>query len=263
MPPSIPQKTVLCIDAGNSCLKSVVHCGDARQSAASLSYADGHGVESLERLLHKALPVGCCVVACSPARLQMLNEALARALPPETSVQFLNADSPLPFSMNYTEGRPGADRIANVFRLRALSPRAPAVVADFGTTTHLESVDAAGGFAGGLIMPGLAASAHMLSSSTAGTLPTIEFDPRQAALSDGELFAFSTKGAIENGLLLQQAAAVDRMFDAARTRFGPVNFFITGGASTFVMKYLRNAVRWEPHFTTDGLHEFAKFHFAL
>lgn len=95
----------------------------------------------------------------------------------------------------------GADRIVNgVAAIEEFG--APVLVADFGTATTIDVIDADGAYLGGTIAPGLETSAEALFRKAA-RLSTVDLvDP-------GTAIGRNTRQSVQAGLLLGQAAMVD------------------------------------------------------
>lgn len=126
--------------------------------------------------------------------------------------------------------RLGADRWLGLAGVRAMwrrgaAPHAHApvqVLAHFGTATTIDTLDAAGRFIGGLILPGPALMRRSLASGTA-QLP--EADGRIAPFPD------NTFDAIASGVAAAQAGAVARQWLAARQRHGAEPVLLASGGA--------------------------------
>lgn len=249
---------LLCaIDAGNSFLKLGIFEGVRLKAAFSWPRTESGAIPSTE--LAAVLPQAAhrFVVACSQCDEALLRGQL-QTHNGNAVVNFLTADSPLPFHFVYTSGRPGADRLANVMALRHLAAGHAAVCVDLGTATNVEVVDAHGDFAGGVIIPGLRLGARALAEATGGALPSI--DPH----ADGppvDAVSNSTQGAVRSGLILAHAGGIDRVLDEIRARLAPQDpaVFVTGGHHAVIMPFLRSRHVAEPHLTLIGLREYASF----
>jgi len=130
--------------------------------------------------------------------------------------------------------RLGADRWLSLVGIwqgwrRAAPPEAPApvhVLAHFGTATTVDTLDAAGRFAGGLILPGRDLMRQSLAAGTAGL-------PR----ASGQITPFpdNTGDAIMSGIAAAQAGAVVRQWLAARERYRQEPLLVaSGGAWTAI-----------------------------
>jgi pantothenate kinase type III len=81
----------------------------------------------------------------------------------------------------YEVGQLGADRVANVVAATTLFPGQPCLIADFGTATNFDAVDAQGRYLGGLLIPGWETVAMALSG------PVPDFADRLQAVCDNPL----------------------------------------------------------------------------
>jgi len=153
----------------------------------------------------------------------------------------------------YTSGQPGPDRIANVLALRGAAPGRWGVAIDCGTATTLTVANPAGDLAGGAILPGLRTLARSLHRETGGRLP--EIDPFKAPFPPAGL-GNSTVGAIESGVLLGHAGAIEKVLQSIQSEIGePLGCILaTGGAAPKVLPLMQGwAARLEPTLTMDGL----------
>lgn len=165
-------------------------------------------------------------------------------------VYALTPRATLPFRIHYRAGQPGADRLANLLFLREAGP--PAVAIDFGTATTFTVCDPQGDFAGGAILPGTGLQFLALHQGTNGRLPLYEA-PQGSIAPVGD----STQGAIEAGVMLGHAGAVDRLLEEYRHALGPsLRCFATGGTAPQILHHLRSAVEVMPHLTLRGLNSF-------
>ena len=109
----------------------------------------------------------------------------------------------------------GADRVVNA--LAAFTEvGGPAIVVDFGTATNFDVVSGKGEFVGGVIAPGIQASAASLFSRTA-RLTRVELTAPPAAVGR------STIEAIQSGLIFGTAGEVDGIVRRIQAEAGPVD----------------------------------------
>ncbi|MBI1755659.1 MAG: type III pantothenate kinase [Fimbriimonas ginsengisoli] len=139
----------------------------------------------------------------------------------------------------------GADRIANALGALALV-KPPVVVADFGTATTFDAIDAKGRYVGGAIMPGLMVSSQALAARTA-KLPQIEFKAPDRAVGR------NTVESLQAGLLLGYAGAVDALAARISKELGGATVIGTGGLSGLFEGLCAMIERFEPTLTLDGL----------
>ena len=116
----------------------------------------------------------------------------------------------------------GADRLCNVIALKERG-YSDAIVIDMGTATTFD-VMKDGGFAGGIIIPGISASLDVLTQKAARLLPvSIEWPKR--------LIANNTDDAIRAGLLFGFMAELETLVAKIKQEMGKkdVPVFATGG----------------------------------
>jgi type III pantothenate kinase len=168
--------------------------------------------------------------------------------------QIAHAEVPLATEVDYPD-RVGMDRLLAALaanRLRA-ADRA-AIVVDLGTAIKVDLVTAAGAFAGGAILPGLAMSARALEEQT-DALPHIEVDHwREPPYPLGK----STVPAIESGLFWGAVGAIRELSARYAAELPtPPDFFITGGSAPLVAQVLASTcdfpVRHLPHLVLSGI----------
>lgn len=116
----------------------------------------------------------------------------------------------------------GSDRVATLVAAREAYGY-PLVVVDLGTTTNFDVLDEHGAFAGGVIAPGLALSAHALAQAAA-RLPVIEIKVPSSVIGK------STREAMQAGVVLGEAARIDGLVDAIEEELGCKARVIATGA---------------------------------
>ena len=139
----------------------------------------------------------------------------------------------------------GADRVVNTL---AAFERfgGPAIVVDFGTATNFDVVSAKGEFLGGVIAPGIQASAASLFSRTA-RLTRVEL------VTPPSVVGKSTVEAIQSGLIFGTAGEVDSIVDRIRAEIGAAVSIATGGLAPVVLPHCRTIDHHEPWLTLEGL----------
>ncbi len=139
----------------------------------------------------------------------------------------------------------GADRVVNALAAFAAIGGA-AIVVDFGTATNFDVVSADGEFLGGVIAPGMQASASSLFSRTA-RLTRVEFT------APAHVVGRSTVEAIQSGLIFGTAGEVDAIVRRIRDQVGPCTTVATGGLAPVVIPHCETIDRHEPWLTLEGL----------
>ena len=161
--------------------------------------------------------------------------------------------SPLPIDIDRPE-QVGADRIAaaagGLARLRAMGQAsAGAVIIDAGTAMTVDALSPSGAYSGGTIAAGIRLSLRALNAHTA-RLPLVEIN------DDIRLPGRDTESAMRAGVIIGAAGAADligeRITEAVGIK-GP--WFITGGYSALIAKWMRHKTIIVPHLTLEGLAE--------
>ncbi|MEA4862052.1 MAG: type III pantothenate kinase [Victivallaceae bacterium] len=140
----------------------------------------------------------------------------------------------------------GADRIANAAALLRDYPR-PALVVDFGTAITIESVDSAGRFAGGAILPGRALLRKSLTHNTA-QLPEATWKPFAP-----DAPGFDTDSAIRLGVDLGAVGAVREVLDVMKKASGARSVVAAGGDRAFFRRFFGEMLDGGDCFTLRGV----------
>ena len=139
----------------------------------------------------------------------------------------------------------GADRVLNAVAAIDLHG-SPAIVVDFGTATNFDVVSERGEFVGGVIAPGLQASAASLFSRTA-RLTRVELAPPENVVGT------STVEALQSGLIYGTAGQVDAIVGRIRAELPQATTIATGGLASVVIPHCTTIDRLEPWLTLIGL----------
>ncbi|MDR0735258.1 MAG: type III pantothenate kinase [Zoogloeaceae bacterium] len=239
---------LLCLDAGNSRLKWGLsrERADDWQGRGALPWAD------IARLPQALAAIGATSTPPRSARLasvvdrerEMLLQHLLQTAYPRLAVSVIRSGAAAAGVVNgYSAPETlGADRWCALIGARALEAR-PCLVVMAGTATTMDSLDAAGNFMGGLILPGLQMMRAALAQGTALSPDTT---------SGAHLpFPRNTADAIASGCLEAQIGAIERAFlrlpDAACC-------LLSGGAALTLLPFLAALpVRHIPDLTLEGL----------
>jgi type III pantothenate kinase len=147
----------------------------------------------------------------------------------------------------------GTDRIANA--LAAVNRYgAPCIVADFGTATTVDVVNANGAFIGGAIAPGIETAVDALGASAAQLRHVELIRPRAVV-------AKNTVEAIQSGAIFGFAALVDGLITRiiAEQGFEQVTVVATGALAPLVVGESSQIQHHEPFLTLQGLdHAFTR-----
>jgi type III pantothenate kinase len=154
-------------------------------------------------------------------------------------------DYPITCKCKYPE-KVGDDRLLNGLGAYEMCKRA-CIVIDLGTALTIDYVCAKGEFEGGLIFPGVWASARALARETA-QLPEIE------SIKPGPVVGRDTEEAIQSGLFWGYRALINGMVREFKVAIhGRPKIYATGGDAPYVMKDLDFNFEMVPHLTLIGM----------
>lgn len=141
-----------------------------------------------------------------------------------------------------TPDRLGIDRLLSAFAATQCEKTNVSVgglvVIDAGSAITVDQIDSAGVFRGGAIMPGLQMQADSLASGT-DALPRIEWSD----IKSTELPGTNTQRAIQGGILVGVAAAIDRlalMYLAGSEELQDHQIVLTGGDAETISPHLQS-----------------------
>jgi type III pantothenate kinase len=141
----------------------------------------------------------------------------------------------------------GPDRLVNAVAARE-KYGAPAIVADFGTSTNFDVVSPAGDYVGGVLAPGIEVSMEALFARAA-RLVKVDFVEPPAVIGK------STATALQSGLVYGFAGQVDGIANAIRAELdapdAPV--IATGGLADLIAPHSRTIELVDPFLTLEGL----------
>ena len=246
---------LLAIDVGNTQTVLGVYDGDElvhmwRMATAKHNTSDELRVKMQPLLAMDGIAIshigGSIVASVVPSLTEAWKRALAYLLGDDPVVCSARTAGDL-FETTYENPHEiGADRIADAVAARALYG-APVIVADFGTATNVEVVDAQGRFVGGIIAPGLETSAAALFAH-ATKLPAIELvDP-------GSAIGRNTVHAMQSGIVYGEA---DRIDGFVRRIFAELGYeapvVATGGLATTMAPLCTTVTHTNSELTLEGL----------
>src|SRR3954451_3722835 len=140
----------------------------------------------------------------------------------------------------------GPDRLVNAVAAKE-KYGAPAIVADFGTSTNFDVVSRDGEYVGGVLAAGIEVSMDALLA-LAARLVKIDFVEPPAAIGK------STATALQSGLVYGFAGQVDGIVDAIRRELGvDATAIATGGLADLIAPHSRTIGKVDQFLTLDGL----------
>lgn len=234
---------ILCIDSGNSRIKWGVYENGGWRESGAVAQGEAEKLADLPQRLKPrqvilANVAGAAASAAIKQTLAVWHDRLmeARSLPHAGGVT------------NHYENpqQLGVDRWSALIGARGLTRNACLVVMA-GTATTIDTLDAAGNFCGGLILPGLDLMRRSLARDTAG-LP----------LARGQHVKYpkNTDDAIVSGCLEAQAGAIERAF-AHLAKEPAAQCLISGGAGQAIAPLLSIAHQQVDNLVLEGLRHLA------
>jgi type III pantothenate kinase len=171
---------------------------------------------------HDEAPAGVITVSVVDRWTERLERAADKLQLPLTVV----AASHIPISTGLLRpDQTGPDRLLAAWAAGRIYG-SPVIVADLGTATTVDAVDADGFFLGGAILPGLELAADALAAGTA-RLPRIEVD------LPAEAIGIDTASAIASGVVIGHIGAVrelaTRMHERIAADGAPTKVIVIGG----------------------------------
>ena len=140
----------------------------------------------------------------------------------------------------------GPDRIVNSVAAKELYG-APAIVADFGTSTNFDVVSPAGEYVGGVLAPGIELSMDALFARAA-RLFKVDFAAPETVI------AKNTAASLQSGLVYGFAGQVDGIVDRIRGELGvEAPTVATGGLADLIVPHARTLERIDPFLTLEGV----------
>ena len=143
----------------------------------------------------------------------------------------------------------GADRIVNVVGAYE-QYGGPSIVIDIGTATTFDVVGANGDFLGGVIAPGIMASADALFNSTA-KLPRVELVPPK------NIICHNTIHGMQAGIIFGYVGQIDEIVRRIKTEIGnkenEIKVIATGGMATMIYKESKTIDKIDHFLTLNGL----------
>jgi len=244
--------SLLLIDAGNTRLKWARLTEGRMDSHHAAAVADWDSSQFAARLIGRRIPARIVVSSVAGPQIGRRLVAAAR-LCGAPAPQFVRSQrAAAGITTQYREPwRLGVDRFVAVIGAHHLAAGEPAMVASIGTAATIDLVDGRGRHRGGAILPGPKLMVNSLLQQTHGIRRRAQ---GRAAGSGGDLFARSTREAIEQGALYAVAAAIDRGVEDALAELGRKPLvLLTGGAAGAIKALLRNSCVSIPDLVLHGL----------
>jgi type III pantothenate kinase len=196
---------------------------------------------------HPAKVTGVALCSTVPAVLHEMRTMLSRYF---GDVQHVVVEPGTKTGVSIQTDNPkevGADRIVNTLAAFELYG-GPAIVVDFGTSTNLDVVSAAGEFLGGALAPGIEISLDALAYRAA-QLRKVEIVKPRAVIGR------NTVEALQSGAVYGFAGQVDGLVERIKEELGAPDAIViaTGGLAEVVIAASRTITHHEPNLTLYGL----------
>jgi type III pantothenate kinase len=167
---------------------------------------------------------------------------------------FLDGKIPLPVKVQYhTPQTLGKDRLAAVVGASFLHPEKDILVIDAGTAITYELIEASGIYLGGNISPGMSTRFKALNHFT-GKLPLVQEEEEEVPL-----VGFSTKTAIQAGVVKGIIYEMDGYINELRLRYPGLLVFLTGGHSFYFERRLKNTIFANINLVLTGLNRILEY----
>lgn len=172
-----------------------------------------------------------------------------KVLPPDVTVQTIDATLPLPFENDYkTPLTLGNDRVAAMVGALALYKQTPLLVIDAGSCITLDYLDERNHYLGGAIMPGLQMKLNALHTFT-DRLPLIDL----CNVEQVPLVGDDTQQCITAGTLTATILALEAFITKYRRLSSkPMTVVLTGGDSQLLQSHIDDKVERDPYLVLHG-----------
>ena len=215
-----------------------------RSALPTSSHSSSSGLLANADIAFESQVTGLVVASVVPDVTAAMREMASRYLPVPPVIVGPGTKTGVPI-LTDNPREVGADRVVNA--LAAFSRfGGPAIVVDFGTATNFDVVSDKGEFIGGVIAPGMQASAASLFSRTA-RLTRVELTAPVSVIGK------STVECIQSGLIYGTAGEVDGIVERIIAELGRAAVVATGGLAPVVIPHCHTIQHHEPWLTLEGL----------
>ena len=245
--------STLLVDIGNTRVKwaRLVNGRVGRQHAAEYAHWKR---EDFARHLFGKPHSRILAVSVAGARVDRLLTAAARHRTGISPEFFLSKHRVARVTTLYAEPwRLGADRLVGAIGAHRFARGRPVCIVGVGTALTVDLVDARGRHLGGAIVPAPALMKDSLLTRTNG-IRRRAAERHSRRSSAGNLFARSTRAAIEQGSRYAAAAVIDRAVGEARNLLGRAPLvLLTGGGAPALHPLIRSRHVFVPDLVLQGL----------
>jgi type III pantothenate kinase len=239
--------TTLCLDFGNTRLKTAVFEGEELKEVIVLHDQSAH----LQEIIGTYKPQRSILSSVIDH-----DTAVEDLLSANTQFHKLSSTSKLPFTVPV--GKPetmGADRLAIAASAIFLFPGKNNVAVGLGTCITFNFINQHAEFLGGSISPGMEMRFQAMHQFTA-KLPLVK------GHWNVPLIGYDTTTNLQSGVVLGMAKEIDGILDMYQERFGNFNALLTGGDTHLFRPYLKNRIFADPHLIFKGLYAISQYNSA-
>jgi len=248
---------LLAIDCGNTNTLFAIHDGESwtaqwRAGTDTSRTADEHAVW-LSQLMaiggHTFNDITACIISTVvPQALFNLRNLSRRYFDVEP---FVIGEPGVELGVEVLLERPqdaGADRLVNALGCH-VEYGGPLIIVDSGTATTLDVITEEGGFAGGIIAPGINLSMQALHAAAAQL-------PRIAIRKPDKVIGTDTVSAMQSGVFWGYIDLIDGLVKRVKEEFGaPMKTIATGGVAALFEGASTTIDVYDPDVTIRGLYE--------
>jgi len=228
----------LILDQGNTRCKGAIAIGDKLERLPNET-----DVSDYLRKLN--LDEFTSVILSSSAHLGA--EALV-ALEKHPKFILLTSETKLPIEIDYNTPKTlGADRRANACGLQQHRPEGNSLAIDIGTCITYDLLIDGKTFVGGCISPGAQLRNQSMNNYTTN-LPLVDLKKSAALLGK------DTLESLQSGILNGMNAEIHGMIARFRSKYAPLDVFITGGGADHFDMASKNFIFADANLTLRGLH---------
>lgn len=230
----------LCIDIGNTNIKSGLFIGDSLEELA-------FGIDQLEVIIKKYN--FDCIISSVRNRLP---EELFPIVDTAEKIVHLSPDIELPVKILYkTPDTLGMDRVAAAIGAKKYFPDQNCIVIDAGTCITCDFVDRNNNYLGGNISPGINMRIKAMHHFT-DALPMVEIK------ENDELLGGSTEEALQNGALKGTIWEISSFIKEINKKYGKSQLVFTGGDTKYFVNYFKSMIFADSNLVLVGLNEILK-----
>lgn len=237
----------LCIDIGNSMVKTAVFSGEIMQGSTG---SENIGTTELAEIKSE-YPQIKNVILCSVRREDPeLNDLLRSFFP---NLHFFNEFTRIPLEILYRTGKTlGRDRLAAVTGANNIYPGRNVLVVDLGTAITYDLVDEYDRYVGGNISPGMSLRFRALHEFTE-RLPLVGPKKRTSIISETTELAIAS--GVQKGIVFELGSYISCL----KKQYKGLKIIFTGGDAKYFVKKLKSTIFVDPFLVFKGLNRILSY----